>query len=124
MFSADRKEKPAIGSEVKRFTLSDFRGKEWSLIRILGPDAERWAADAAQESLNGLKPWQGKPLDAATGSFVRRQGAVHLLGFDVIGPTHEIANRWKSVVGIGDETNDHQTDLQSGSSLSFLTRSG
>ncbi len=67
-----------------------------SLIRVLGPESERWAADAAQQSLAGLKPWQGKLIDAATGSFARRQAALHLSGFEWIGPTHEIANRWNA----------------------------
>ncbi len=74
-------------------------GNEWSMVRVLGPDAERWATSG--QPLADLKPWQGKPLDSGTGSFVRRQGALHGPGFDWIGPKEEIAGRWNAMLARG-----------------------
>lgn len=63
---------------------------KWSQLRIVGLEAERWAENAAGGALADLKPWAGKSLDTATGAFVRRQGALHLPGFDFIGPAEWI----------------------------------
>jgi folate-binding protein YgfZ len=60
---------------------------DWSMLRLLGADSQRWMEQATGQSLEDLKPWQGKTLDTATGSFVRRQGGLHPLGFDIVGPS-------------------------------------
>src|SRR5215210_7499325 len=50
---------------------------------------------------------------------------VHLQRSSTIGKLlDDIAYRWKPVVSIGNKADEHQPGLQSGSSRSFLTRSG
>jgi folate-binding protein YgfZ len=67
------------------------RGDTWSMVRLLGPESQRRAEEATGQSLGDLKLWQGKTVDAATSTFVRRQGALHSLGFDMVGPNETIA---------------------------------
>lgn len=60
---------------------------EWGLLRILGPGADevvraRWPEAA------GLSAWQGV---AAGAGVVRRQAALHVPGFEILGSTIDIA---------------------------------
>ena len=72
------------------------RRADLSQLRVLGPQGTSWAADAAGQSLDGVQPWQGKTPDPANTVIVRRQGALHPLGFDLIGPTDVLAATWNA----------------------------
>jgi folate-binding protein YgfZ len=68
------------------------RGDAWTMVRLLGPESQRWAEIVTGASIGDWKPWQGIPIDEVTGAFVRRQGALFPVGFDIVGPSEWIVD--------------------------------
>jgi folate-binding protein YgfZ len=81
----------ALDKHLNRYLISEqveltMHG-DWSMLRLLDPDSERWMQQMTGQSFGDLKPWQGVTIDESTGAFVRRQAALHPAGFDVVGPS-------------------------------------
>jgi folate-binding protein YgfZ len=89
LLSVEAERTEALFKHLDRHLISEqveLRTVEWSMARVLGPQSRRWTEEAIGQPLGEWKPWQGITFDDASGACVRRQGALHWLGFDLIGP--------------------------------------
>jgi folate-binding protein YgfZ len=77
-----------ISEQVELTAHADIR----AMMRVLGPESQRWTEIVTSAAIGDWKSWQGNPIAAAAGAFVRRQGALHPLGFDIVGPSEWIVD--------------------------------
>jgi folate-binding protein YgfZ len=94
----------ALFQHLNRYLISEqveltAHGADWAMLRIIGPDADRWVERIAAQTVGDLTIWQRREL--SQGLSIRRQGALHVRGYDAIGPTQQIVETLRDLQAAG-----------------------